>query len=69
MSGVASQWCGIAPPEYRREYEVECRMAGRDAPEWGIRKSILADLSPAATYIAANYNSSVNIDAFEKAAT
>lgn len=69
MSGVASQWCGIAPPEYRREYEAECRMAGRDAPEWGIRKSILADLSPAATYIAANYNSSVNVDAFEKAAT
>ncbi len=69
MSGVASQWCGIAPPEYRREYEAECRMSGREIPEWGIRKSVLADLSPAATYIAANYNSSVDIDAFERAAT
>lgn len=68
MSGIASQWCGIALPEYRREYEAACRIAGREAPEWGTRKSVLADLSPAATYIAANYNTNVDIDSFERAA-
>lgn len=68
MSGVASQWCGIAPPDYRREYEAQCRAAGREIPKWGARKSVLADLSPAATFIAANYNASVDISAFEAAA-
>lgn len=68
MTGVATQWCGIAPSDYRREIEAQCRMAGRPLPEWGSRKSVLADLSPAATFIAANYNAQVDIDSFEVAA-
>lgn len=68
MTGVAAQWCGIAPPDYRREVESECRAAGRPLPEWGARKSILSDLSPAATFIATNYNSHVDIYAFSIAA-
>jgi DNA-directed RNA polymerase subunit RPC12/RpoP/predicted RNA methylase len=68
MTGVATQWCGIAPSDYRREIEAQCRMAGRPLPEWGPRKSVLADLSPAATFIAANYNAQVDIDSFEVAA-
>jgi hypothetical protein len=69
MIGVATQWCGVAPPDFRLQYEVECRIAGREAPAWGVRRSILSDLSPAATFIAANYNGSVDVAAFEKAAT
>lgn len=68
MTGVATQWCGMAPSDYRREIEAQCRLAGRPLPEWGLRKSVLADLSPAATFIAANYNAQVDIDSFEIAA-
>ena len=38
------------------ELEAEWKAAGREAPEWGARRTILGDLSPAATFIAANYN-------------
>jgi hypothetical protein len=37
-------------------------------PEWGARRAILGDLSPAATFIAANYNLPFDVRAFEKAA-
>lgn len=69
MTGVAAQWCGVAPTTYRRDIEAECRSSGRPLPEWGIRRSILLDLSPAATFIAVNYNEHVDIAAFEVAAT
>ena len=38
------------------------------APKWGARRAILNDLSPAATFIAANYNLPFDVDAFAKAA-
>ncbi|MBP6806943.1 MAG: DNA methylase, partial [Chromatiaceae bacterium] len=69
MTGVAAQWCGAAPPAYRAEIEAEWRrrspLAGDGGsgaspasglPRWGARRVILNDLSPAATFIAANYN-------------
>jgi hypothetical protein len=67
MTGVAAQWCGSAPPAYRRELELEWRKSGRPAPQWGARRVILNDLSPAATFIAANYNLPFDVDAFAQA--
>lgn len=68
MTGVAAQWCGCAPPEYRRALEQEWKAAGRAKPEWGARRAIVGDLSPAASFIAANYNLPFDVAAFEKAA-
>jgi DNA modification methylase len=56
MTGVAAQWCGSAPNAYRREVEARCEKQGQSKPVWGARRVVLNDLSPAATFIAANYN-------------
>lgn len=68
MTGVAAQWCATAPESYRNEIEAECRAAGRPTPKWGLRRAILSDLSPAATFIAAGYNTTFDVDKFEIAA-
>ena len=68
MTGIAAQWCGTAPPEYRMELEQQWQNEGRQPPQWGARRSILGDLSPAATFIAANYNLPFDIDALGEAA-
>ena len=68
MTGVAAQWCGAAPAEYRRKIERQWRDEGRPAPEWGPRRAILGDLSPAATFIAGNYNTPFDVAAFAAAA-
>jgi hypothetical protein len=68
MTGVAAQWCGAAPGEVRHKLEQEWREAGLGKPEWGSRRAILGDLSPAATFIAANYNLPFDVRAFEHAA-
>lgn len=67
MTGVAAQWCGSAPAAYRHELEFEWKKQGKAAPSWGARRAILNDLSPAATFIATNYNTPVDVDAFSKA--
>jgi len=64
MTGVAAQWCGTAPQEFRQAIEQKWKDEGRKAPEWGARRVILADLSPAATFIAANYNLPFDVDRF-----
>ena len=64
MTGVAGQWCATAPSEYRTELEERWRERGWPAPEWGARRTILADLSPAATFIAGNYTIPFDVDAF-----
>ena len=68
MTGVAAQWCGTAPEDYRRNLERQWKKEGRQAPEWGARRVILGDLSPAATFITANYNIPFDVAAFAKAA-
>ncbi|MCY4509426.1 MAG: DNA methyltransferase [Acidobacteria bacterium] len=68
MTGVAAQWCGNAPPAYRRELEQHWQAEGRPPPAWGARRVVLGDLSPAATFIAANYNIPFDVDAFHEAA-
>ena len=68
MTGVAAQWCGTAPRKYRIELEQQWKKEGRQPPKWGARRAILGDLSPAATFIAANYNIPFDVDAFANAA-
>lgn len=67
MTGVAAQWCASAPAPYRHELEMSWKQEGKSAPKWGARRIILNDLSPAATFIAANYNLPFDVDAFAKA--
>lgn len=67
MTGVAAQWCGTAPASYRHQVEMEWKKAGMSAPKWGARRAVLNDLSPAATFIGANYNLPFDVEAFAKA--
>lgn len=67
MTGVAAQWCGTAPAAYRHELEVAWKKEGRPTPQWGARRVALNDLSPAATFIAANYNLPFNVESFAQA--
>ena len=69
MTGVAAQWCGTAPEAFRLEIEARWKAEGREPPQWGARRAILGDLSPAATFIAANYNIPFDVAAFSDAAT
>lgn len=61
MTGVAAQMCGCPDPLFKAQIETE--MPG---VEWGARKAILNDLSPAASFIAYNYNTSVDVTGFEE---
>ena len=65
MTGVAAQMCGNpdADPEFKYKIEKEMPYV-----KWGTRKAILNDLSPAATFIAYNYNTPVDVVEFEKEA-
>ena len=67
MTGVAAQWCGLAPSAYRHELEMEWKKQGKPAPNWGARRAVINDLSPAATFIGANYNIPFDVEAFAKA--
>jgi hypothetical protein len=69
MTGVAAQWCGAAPATYKHELELAWKREGRAAPMWGTRRVLLNDLSPAATFIAANHNLPFDIEAFAQAST
>lgn len=64
MTGVAAQMCGTPDPEFKYQIEQEMPYV-----KWGARKAILNDLSPAATFIAANYNSPMDVAEFEREAT
>ena len=68
MTGVAARWCGTAPKSYRKELEGRWKGEGREASAWGARRVVLGDLSPAATFIAANYNIPFDVDEFAEAA-
>lgn len=68
MTGVAAQLCGAPDPAFRAALEKEWAAAGRSAPKWGARRVVLNDLSPAATFIAANMNLPFDVKAFEREA-
>jgi DNA modification methylase len=67
MTGVAAQWCGSAPITYRHQLEAEWKNQGKASPSWGARRVIINDLSPAATFIASNYNIPFDVEEFSKA--
>ena len=59
MTGVAASLCEDLPPDEKAAIERE--MPG---VQWGRRIAILNDLSPAAAFIAHNYNVRVDVPAF-----
>lgn len=61
MTGVAAQMCGNPEPEYKLQVETEDPNI-----DWGNRKAILNDLSPIATFLSYNYNSSVDVQKFRE---
>jgi predicted RNA methylase len=68
LTGVSVQWCETAPKSYRQTIEQQWQKEGRRPPDWGVRRAILNDLGPAATFIAANYNLPFDNRAFVKKA-
>lgn len=68
MTGVAAQLCGLPDPEYKKLVNEEWRAAGDEPPKWGPRRTLLGDLSPAATFIAGNYNTPFDLSAFQSEA-
>jgi rubredoxin len=65
MTGVAAQMCAVPDGEFRAKIEQEWKEAGWGMPQWGARRAVLGDLSPAATFIAYNYNTPINVNVFE----
>jgi len=64
MTGVAAQMCENPELEFKAKIEAEMPYV-----KWGARKAILNDLSPAATFIAYNYNTPVDVAEFQREAT
>lgn len=61
MTGIAARMCGNPDKDFRAKIEQEL-----GSVQWGKRRAILTDLSPAATFIAYNYNFPMDILEFEK---
>lgn len=53
MTGVAAQMCGTPDEETKNLFESSMPT---EQIEWGVRKAVINDLSPAASFIAYNYN-------------
>lgn len=81
MTGVAAQLCGDRATVESLGYKVEMdgticqqevdengRTIWKPFSKLGARRAILNDLSPAATFIAYNYNTPVDVQAFEQEA-
>ncbi|ADI02045.1 DNA methyltransferase [Syntrophothermus lipocalidus] len=73
MTGVAASLCGDRKAVESLGYRVLddgtiLDEKGRPFSKLGARKAILIDLSPAATFIAYNYNTPVDVQAFEREA-
>jgi hypothetical protein len=81
MTGVAAQMCGDREVVMSLGYQVKTdgtilqeetdedgKKVWRPFSKLGIRRAVLNDLSPAATFIAYNYNTPVDVAAFEKEA-
>lgn len=61
MTGVAANMCEHPEPQFKALIDYEMPYVN-----WGCRLPILNDLSTAATFIAHNYNSSIDISTFVK---
>jgi len=82
MTGVAAQMCSdrevvmslgyqVKPDGtiLQEETDVDGNKVWLPFSRLGVRKAVLSDLSPAATFIAYNYNTPLDVAAFEKEAT
>ena len=54
MTGVAARMAASTHEDLRLQIESEWRELGWPPPQWGSRFALIQDLSPAATFIAAN---------------
>ena len=68
MTGVAAQMCAEPDQDFKHSVETEREAADLPSVEWGARRVVLNDLSPAATSISANYNLPSDVTAFEREA-
>nr|WP_211334846.1 DNA methyltransferase [Desulfosoma caldarium] len=81
MTGVAAQMCGDRAAVqslgyrvdndgtiYQQETDEKGKRVWKPFSKLGARRAILNDLSPAATFIAYNYNTPVDVKAFEREA-
>ena len=68
MTGIAAQWCGVAPQSYRLQIAGEWKKEGFGKPKWGARKAIINELSPAATSLAAGLNFPFDVEYFAERA-
>ncbi|MEL7493402.1 MAG: DNA methyltransferase, partial [Cyanobacteria bacterium J06554_11] len=68
MTGVAAQMCGSPDQKFKTLIESERKTDGLPPASWGARRVFLNDLSPAATFISANYNLPFDLSTFEKEA-
>jgi hypothetical protein len=72
MTGVAAQLCGdrneVESLGYRVDHNGIIYEGEKAISRLGARKAVLNDLSPAATFIAYNYNTPVDVTAFEREA-
>lgn len=81
MTGVAAQLCGdkaaveslgyMVDEEgiiYQQEVDENGKITWQQISKLGARRAVLNDLSPAATFIAYNYNTPVDVDAFQREA-
>ena len=81
MTGVAAQMCGDRETVMSLGYQVkpdgtilqeetdeDGKKVWRPFSKLGVRRAVLNDLSPAATFIAYNYNTPVDVAVFEKEA-
>lgn len=57
MTGIAAQMCDNPDSEFK--FKIESEMPD---VRWGARKAILNDLSPAATFISYNFNTSLDVN-------
>ncbi|MDO8996504.1 MAG: DNA methyltransferase [Sediminibacterium sp.] len=64
MTGVAARLCGNPSAEERFKIEEDFKNIYGLVPKWGSRKAICGDLSSIATFIAYNYNNSVDVAKF-----
>ena len=67
MTGVAAQMCGAPTADFKKQVEAEWSANG-SKPTWGVRRAILSELSPAATFISSNYNLPFDVREFERSA-
>lgn len=73
MTGIAAQLCGDRVEVQALGYRVQddgtiLNEEGKQFSKLGVRFAILNDLAPAATFIAYNYNTPIDGDAFEQEA-